>query len=322
MGIVGLARQLQVWSLDSTPEAVSKWLMEQKVQVTAKHVRAMQAVHTRLSAIGADDVMEELESKCGADHALSKFTVLEVLCQHTKIDKNVGLQNSLLRWVLEYLRRCVLSKAVPADATREAIAAQVRAALLGRRIVTYLCTKLKMPDRVSPAPSGGQDAALSFRTRESYLKCFANHERFDQSQLGSNQNQAGDATWCADLMPFQQESITVLQQLMNCSPLYLEALLESTKKDPITSAEEALQQPVWVSLIDLPALLEARERDLVQHGYQQAPPVVLSTGAEAAAVAAESQVQSDQPSSTTGPASEQDEQTDAADEVRASFFLI
>lgn len=300
VGIVSLAQQLQLWSMDSTPDAVSKWLASQKVLVSAKVVRSMQSVHSRLTAVQADDVMEELENKCGSDHALSKPSVLEVLCQLTKIDKNIGLQSSLLRWTLEHLKHCLISKSMSASATREVVAANARAALLGRRMVMYLCTKLKMPTVSAEADVAEQPQQLvSYTTRETYLKSFMSHDRFYQSHLGNSAT--SDTTWCSDLMPFQQESITVLQQFLNCSPLYLEALLATVQGNPTISAEEALQQPAWTSLVDLPKLLEARQEDLIKFGYapKASAPVVASTGAEAAAVAAESQPSQEMLSTTS-----------------------
>jgi hypothetical protein len=284
VGIATVGLQLKMWSLDSSPDAVSKWFLNEKIVMSAKVVRQTQGVYNRMVAIDCNDFMEQLEDAVGIDHCLSKVTVLEAMCTMTKLDKNVGLQNSLLRWVCDDISQALMAQCLPVDLNREAAVSHARASLLGRRVVFYLISKLRAPGQDDS--EGATRAQPPFTTRETCHLIFYSHKRFEDSKIGLAH---ADHTWQSALLPYQLEMLTVLKQFMLPNPLIREALYKTTQQNPMISAEETLQQAPWLELVNLPRLLELRQSDLVAAGLvaaglvQQAQPVDGESAAASAA---------------------------------------
>ena len=302
LGVASVAQQLKVWSpADATADGVSKWFAAEKVQFSTKVVRQILLVHSRMTAIDVEPIMEELESASGVDHILSKLSILDGICQMTKMD-NALLQNALLTWICQDLKGAILSKQLAADSNRETVLQHARAALLGRRIVWYLCSKLKLP-----APTATPEDPTELR-KHSFLQLFTSHDKFVQSGLGTS---TGDLTWCATLFSFQQEAIAVLKQFLMPVSLIRETLVQCVVQDPLLSAEVALQQPAWVEIVNLPKMLEARREELIRAGILQAENSIPS-GPAAAEVAATAQAESDQNGpSASEPIAVTDEQAEA-----------
>ena len=267
-GITLIAKQLSAWSLDASAEAVSKWLAAEKIPVSAKVIRSMQNVQSRVQAASLELLLDEMEDISGVDHCLSKLSNLEQICSMTKVEKNPGLQSSLLQFVAEDIKRATAAKILSPDVNRDSVGQLAKGSLLARRIIFYLTSKLKAPATSGPSQPGAAELEASSRTPASVFQNFTSHSRLDASGLCSG---TSDLTWCSSLLPFQHQAISIFKQLLMPNILTKEALMKSVEKDPMVSAEEVLQQPHWQELIPLAALMNAREQDLVQHGLLPNP---------------------------------------------------
>jgi hypothetical protein len=253
LGVAAVCDQLKVWSGDASPDGVSRWLAREKITMPPKLVQKILSVCARMSAVDASGCMDLLEDEFGVDHGLSKITPLEHICSLTRVDKNPGLQNALLRWVLEDLVRSMISRALPSDATSQSLVTHARGAMLARRIVMYLVHKLKLPAREGDAPTP------PYQCSHTCFLNFSNHKRFDESGLNSD---VSDRTWFSDLLPYQLDAVPVLQMFMVPNAVVHEALADSIQQNPMISAEEALQHPRWSELVGLQELLKSREAAL------------------------------------------------------------
>ena len=254
LGVAAVSDQLKVWSSDASPEGVSRWLAREKITLPPKQVQKILSVCARMSAAEANILMDALEDAFGVDHCLSKITALEQICSLTRVEKNTGLQNSLVRWVLEDLVRSMLSRSLTSDATTQSLATHAKGAMLARRIVMYLVHKLKLPAREGDAPP-----TPPYKCSVTCFMNFSSHKRFDESGLCSD---ASDRTWFSDLHPYQLDAMSILQMFMVPNPMVHEALADSIQQNAMISAEEALQHPRWSELVGLPELLKSREATL------------------------------------------------------------
>ena len=270
VGVASVAQMLKAWHLDATPDGISKWFAAEKVVFSPKVVRQILMVHERVSALHVESLLDDLESACGIDHALSKLTVLDGLCQMTRVDSNPGLTNSLLKWVMCDLKEALMSRLLRSDANRETVLLNAKAGLLGRRIVVYLSAKLRLPKLPEPVPGIAAD-----HPSVTYLSLFASHEKFHSSGLATSD---GDLTWCSKLYAFQREAVTLLKQFLMPVALVRDALLTSVAEDGLMSAEVAMQQPAWIEIVNLPKLLEDRKAELTAAGLLQAEDAVPLPG--------------------------------------------
>jgi hypothetical protein len=270
VGVQQVAAQLKAWSQQNSAEAVSAWLQGEKVAISPKVIRQMGVVHARIVAADLEPLLEAFEDRFGVDHLFSKLSNLDAACSGTRVDKNPGLQSALLKWVMEDIFRGMVSKVIPSEINRDAVASQVKSSLLARRIVVYLSTKLKIP-----APPDQQPNSTSptppFQSQQTVWLNFLSHKRFDDSRLGCP---SSDHTWCMELLPFQREALSFFKQLLMPCALVRDVLQKSIDKEAFISAEEALQLPHWMDLMCLSKLLEARDSDLIQAGLMQPPSTV------------------------------------------------
>ncbi|CAE7401912.1 unnamed protein product [Symbiodinium sp. CCMP2592] len=294
VAIVGIKSNLESWSRDSSDASVSAWLAQQKVQVSAEVVKTMGIIRARFQSAGLDDFMESIEAELMQDNPLTGIAVLEKICAFTKADKTDSktdqtLNNALLTWVVHDLKAAAQNKCITSADNKGKIFQYARCSLLNRRILYYVISKLRISKKEfkklnSSSISEGDSNTSAHRSVVSFFNNFVSHKAFQDSELNKY---VSDKTWLSKVMGFQRQAIECMRLFLDPSPALFTALLNAVEKDPNISAEQCLQDPAWVKLVNLQELMAARQSELEQLAapitpIPPAPPAVIQDEAAAA----------------------------------------
>ncbi|CAE7470477.1 unnamed protein product [Symbiodinium sp. CCMP2592] len=134
-----------------------------------------------------------------------------------------------------------------ANANRDDVVSSARVALLSRRLILYIISKLRCPE-------DGQDADP--KSAAGFWKNFYSWKHYFASGLG---DEAGNFTWLSQLREYQRDSLPILRQFYDGTDTVRDALQKCVEKDQNMSAEIALQQPHMAKVANLPDLIAQRE---------------------------------------------------------------
>ena len=141
----------------------------------------------------------------------------------------------------------VRSQRMAVTANRDDVLLAGRVALLARRLVLYIISKLRCPENKATADP---------KTPESFWSNFHSWSKYNSSALS---DACANNTWMAGLRKYQLEALPVLRQFYDMNETVRDALEKCIEKDATMSAEIALQQTFMAKVVQLSDLMALKE---------------------------------------------------------------
>ena len=96
--------------------------------------------------------------------------------------------------------------------------------------------------------SEGASSITPNRSVVGFFNNFVSRRAFEDSELNKY---VSDKTWLSKGSGFQRQAVECVRLFLEPSPSLYTALWNAVEKDPNISAEQCLQDPAWVKLVNL-----------------------------------------------------------------------
>lgn len=189
--------------------------------MTETNVKKMLRIHDRISEVPeVERLIADLDDTYGSSHSFASLMGLEILSSRTACPKNAAVQRSCLVWCMSVVSTDILAQKVPTKMAKEALTNAINAALLKKRLVTFLSSKCKGVDDKEVTYEDGKAPSTVLNT------LFGTMASFRAAGLHDISVHSGLA-WLSKLPGWQAEVVDFCAKLMRGHKLLDELVLKA-----------------------------------------------------------------------------------------------